>query len=93
MNAVATVRGREVEVEYTVSGCYFPGNREEPPDWPDVEIHAVRIYRNGKQRDVLARLTDEEVERLSEECLAAAEEEMAEARVDWDEPDYSDTEY
>ena len=86
MNTTTTIwtprEVREVEVEFDVHGGWFAGTYEEPPEWPEVVIAHVWLTRNGKRRDVLARLTDEQILNLDNPCLLAAENERFEAEAE-----------
>jgi len=70
----------EVQIDFSVSGCYRPGKTDGDPDvcfeaeYPELEvfsIHAVNV-RTQKPMPKELRLSDEERDRLEREILAVA---------------------
>lgn len=35
----------ELEIEYEMFGEYFPGNRNEPPDFPELDVKEVKVTK------------------------------------------------
>ena len=45
-------KGTEIEVEYEVSGDYYPATRYQPAEYPEVEITAI-YYKDVDVLDLL----------------------------------------
>jgi hypothetical protein len=56
----------EVEVSFDVYGRYWPGNREEPPEYPELEISEVQLIETGKC--IYDQLTQDELDAIEAEC-------------------------
>ena len=62
------ILGREVEVdvEYSVFGCYRQQTMVDPAEYPELEISKVTRVVNGSEVDISDMFTSEEYENITE---------------------------
>lgn len=56
-------RGQVIEVSYEEIGEYYPATRENPPEYPDVEIHYI-IYEGVNITPILSEVDIDEINSL-----------------------------
>ncbi len=69
----------EVYVSYQITGRYWPGNREEPPEYPELEVIAAALAHNVPELgldegdDVYSLLSAAEQHDLEHACWTHAD--------------------
>jgi hypothetical protein len=56
-------RGQVIEVGYEEIGEYYPATRENPPEYPDVEIHYI-TYEGVDITPILSEVDIDEINSL-----------------------------
>ena len=56
-------RGQVIEVDYEEIGEYYPATRENPPEYPDVEIQSI-TYEGVEITPILSEVDIDEINSL-----------------------------
>ena len=69
-STILNIYGADYEVHYHIHGSYYPGNREEPPEYPVIELVTMLDERGDDILDNTSELFKDGVEeRIYEELV------------------------
>lgn len=54
----------EASIEYVVHGCYRAATRDDPEEWPEIELYTVVINIGGKDVDIIDELSEDELRNI-----------------------------